>query len=382
MNIFGPRGGVNELRADESKREIDLDREFPLSKIPHELTRRFLIACGTVPSEQLETYAAAAKSIEADFVRIRAGTWHDTLKQLRNAYDPSLHRAILLIGHGGQVPSKIVRYDGTPAYSDWFLQDIDGDGTPDVPIGRVFGDTETVLSHLDPNMIDSDIAVIFDSTPWRSDRHVVALRKLGFNVYILPRFKEKHARLLAVSEFVLQFSDGRYEKRIHGSPEAWLSHNSLVLDFKQAQSIQFVGYPVVFSEACTTAREGPLLRAFLSRGACYVGSPLETVNNTEPFDSWRECIAADGWKFGFLDLLDSYSTIGEVKVNVDATLFQNLPDKLRKVVNAMAREKGASDIKHDEVLSVLEWHLFGNPLRLSTRGPNASFEPDRIVVDT
>ncbi len=259
---------------------------------------------------------------------------------------------------------------------------MDGDGLPDVPVGRVFGDPATVLLHMDPLLIDSDLAVIFDSTPGRSDRHLKALQKLGFEVYVLPRYFDKYSRLLALSEFVLQFSDGYYLKRIHGSAEAWLSHNAIILDFKQAREIPFSGYPVVFSEACTTAREGPLLRAFLERGACYIGSPLNTVNNTQPYNNWRECTYADGWKFGFLDLLDTYDTIGEVKLNVDRALFDGLPPKLQKVVADMSKKRGCSNIAHDEVVSVLEWGLFGNPVRVCTRGPNASFEPDTIVVDT
>ncbi len=385
MNLIIKRertGSVNTIKkmfqqAKRRRRKIDL--------VTHSLDRgllsKLLIICGSVPKPDMKVFKNAAKKIEADFVIADASSWRETGDIIRKAYDPGQHRAVLLIGTNSQLPAHPLKYKGDHAVTDWFFQDIDGDLRPDVPIGRVFGSQETVLKHIDPPIIDSDIAIIFDAEPNRTSRHVIALHKLGFDVEILKRFHPEDADLLAASEFILQFSDGRYTRRIHGNPSAWAAHNSVVLSHEHVRDINFVGYPVVFSEACSTAQEGPLLKAFLDRGACYIGAPLETVNNIYPFESWRECAAADGWKFGFLDLLDTFDTIGEVKVNVDINLFINLNERLVSEIQDIASGK-TSEIRADEVLSVIEWNLFGNPLRVSTRGPNADYVPGVIVVDT
>jgi hypothetical protein len=179
----------------------------------------------------------------------------------------------------------------------------------------------------------------------------------------------------------LQFSDGVFTSRIHGTPEQWASHNSVILSYKQAQSIKFEGYPVVYSEACSTAQDGPLLKAFLSQGACYIGATLDTVNNIEAFDDWRDCAYCDGWKFGFLDLLDTFDHIGQVKVGVDAELYSRLSEDVKKELEAI-RLGTNSQVVTENALTVIEWILFGNPLRRTTVGPNADFTPGRLIVDT
>ena len=141
------------------------------------------------------------------------------------------------------------------------------------------------------------------------------------------------------------------------------------------------GYPVVFSEACSTALEGPLLQAFLRQGAAYIGSTLDTLNNIQPFDDWRECAYSDGWKFGFLDLLDSYDHIGEVKLSVDKEITRNLAEGPRREIDQI-RSGQTSVVQSDEALSTIEWTFFGNPMRRSTVGPNADYSPGRLVVDT
>ncbi|MFW9964838.1 MAG: hypothetical protein ACFFCX_14815, partial [Candidatus Sifarchaeia archaeon] len=267
------------------------------------------------------------------------------------------------------------------AFTDWFIQDLDGDGIPDFPFGRIFGSPETVMYHMDPFIIDSDIAIVFDSKPNRSNRHVLALAELGFDVEVLNRYSKDDEKLLSASEFILQFSDGVFTSRIHGTPDKWATHNSVILSHDQASKIKFEGYPVVYSEACSTAQEGPLLKAFLNSGASYIGATLDTMNNMKPFDDWRACAYCDGWKFGFLDLLDSYELIGEVKVAVDKTLTENLEpkvfDELEKVRNGET-----TTLTIDNAVSTVEWILFGNPLRRTTVGQNANFTPGKLIVDT
>ena len=234
---------------------------------------------------------------------------------------------------------------------------------------------------MDPNIIDSNIAVIFDSQPGRSSRHVESLMKLGFSVQVLKQYSQDYEGILGSSEFILQFSDGVFTSRIHGTPEKWASHNSDILTSSQTKGIHFKGYPVVFSEACSTAQEGPLLTAFLDQGVAYIGATLDTLNNIEPFDNWKQCAYADGWKFGFLDLLDSHDLIGEVKLGVDRGITENLAEDVSKEIEEI-KLGNVSEIRSDEAVSTIEWVLFGNPLRRTTVGPNADFTPGNIIVDT
>ncbi len=385
MNVIIKRertGSVNQIKkrfaqAKRKRRKLDFDT----TQIPRELFQGLLVICGDVPSQDVTAFRKKASALHSDFVHITPELRRDVQTAIREQFDSDKHKAVLLIGNLEQLPPYYLYYKGEPGFTDYFYQDITGDHKPDVPVGRIFGTRNVVLHHMDPPIIDSDIAIIFDTEPNRSSRHVVALHKLGFDVEILRKYHPDDAELLASSEFILQFSDGHYTRRIHGNPEAWLSHSTVVLAHNSVETIDFKGYPVVFSEACSTANNGPLLRAFLQKGACYIGSPFETVNNVRPFNNWRECASADGWKFGFLDLLDTFDTIGEVKINVDINLYINLDDKFRRELKDLS-EGETSQINSDETLSVVEWNLFGNPLRISTRGPKADFVPGRIVVDT
>jgi hypothetical protein len=354
---------------------------FEISRMPRSDLEKLLVVSGKVGHGNVEAFEHKCREIGCDFVADLRGSWVFTHKTIMENYDKRLHKGVLLIGDNKAMPGTRISYHGAYAFTDWFLQDLDGDGIPDVPVGRIFGPRETVLYHLDPYIVDSNIAVVFDSQPGRSDRHAEGLRRLGFNVQILSHFRKEFAQLLAYSEFILQFSDGVFTSRIHGTPDRWATHSKVILSHAQVLSIAFQGYPVVYSEACNTAQEGPLLRAFLDRGAVYIGSTLDTLNNTQPFDDWRSCPYADGWKFGFLDLLDSYDHIGEVKVAVDRALAQNIDANVIKELENV-RQGNSNDLTKDHSASISEWVLYGNPLRRTTVGPNADFTPGRLVVDT
>jgi hypothetical protein len=123
------------------------------------------------------------------------------------------------------------------------------------------------------------------------------------------------------------------------------------------------------------------LKAFLNAGASYIGATLDTMNNVDPFDDWKMCAYCDGWKFGFLDLLDSHEFIGEVKLEVDKALTQNLESKVFAELENV-RNGETTTLTIDKAVSTAEWVLFGNPLRSAPVGPNANFTPGKIVVDT
>ncbi|MFW9845756.1 MAG: hypothetical protein ACFFD6_03325 [Candidatus Thorarchaeota archaeon] len=363
------------------RKKSDEELSFDVGRTSRETLSKMLVVCGKVGNDNSARYKAKAREIGADFIIEPGRSWVLTHKTIQENYDQDKHAGILLIGTNKELPATQVEYQGSYGFTDWFIQDVDGDDVPDTPVGRVFGPPETILYHMDPMIIDSNIAIVFDSQPGRSTRHVEGLKQLGFEVDVLRKFDSRDLKLLSVSEFILQFSDGMFDSRIHGTPEKWASHNSVILDYQQASSIKFEGYPVIYSEACSTAQEGPLLKAFLDQGACYIGATLETMNNVEPFDDWKTCAYADGWKFGFLDLLDTYELIGRVKVEVDRAIFENLDESIKKEIAAI-RNGDQLEITSDQGLSSTEWVMFGNPLRRTTVGPAADYSPGRLIVDT
>jgi hypothetical protein len=383
MNIIrkGNVGSINEIRKRFRTPRSEEDLHFDVARMNRDILKHMLVVAGKVGQDNLAAYETKAKKLDCDFVAEKGKSWVLTHKTLKKNYDPSFHKGVLLIGTNKELPSTQISYQDDYGFTDWFLQDLDGDSIPDFPIGRIFGPPETVLYHMDPFIVDSNIAVVFDSQPERSDIHVESLVALGFDVEVLDRFSEEERKLLSMSEFILQFSDGVFTSRIHGTPDRWATHNSVILSHDQAASIKFEGYPVIYSEACSTAQEGPLLKAFLNQGACYIGATLDTMNNIEPFDDWRICPYCDGWKFGFLDELDSHDLIGEVKIAVDRAMTHNLDSKVLAELESV-RKGETTTLTLDHAVSVSEWVLFGNPLRSSTTGPNADFTPGVIKVDT
>jgi hypothetical protein len=112
-----------------------------------------------------------------------------------------------------------------------------------------------------------------------------------------------------------------------------------------------------------------------------MGAIHDTMNNTRPFEDWRNCAYCDGFKYGILDLLDSYETLGQVKLQVERELFDHLDESPRRQIEEMANGQ-ANGVSSENALSVIEWIMLGNPLRRTTVGPNADYAPGTIVVDT
>ncbi|MEE9541116.1 MAG: hypothetical protein V3V85_06445 [Candidatus Thorarchaeota archaeon] len=383
MNVIrkSDAGAISKIRKASADHRVGRDLSFEVGRTSRQVLRKLLVVCGKVGKENTALYKNKAREIGADFISETGSSWVSAHKAIRKNYEPGKHAGILLLGSNKQLPATPLTYQGVFGFTDWFLQDTTGDGTPDSPVGRVFGQPDTILSHMDPLIIDSDIAIIFDSQPGRSTRHVECLLDLGFDVEILRRFTQEDAKLLGVTEFILQFSDGIFTSRIHGTPEKWASNDSVILSAQHVSTIKFQGYPVVYSEACCTAQEGPLLKAFLKQGVCYIGATLDTMNNTEPFEKWNDCPFSDGWKYGFLDLLDTHDLIGQVKTQVDRALHEHLDAKYKREIENISNSK-SNELESSQAVSNVEWVLFGNPLRRTTVGPNADFSPGTIVVDT
>lgn len=63
------------------------------------------------------------------------------------------------------------------------------------------------------------------------------------------------------------------------------------------------------------------------------------MNNTEPFENWKDCAFSDGWKYGFLDLLDTHDLIGQVKTQVDCALHEHLDAKHKREIDNIRNGK-------------------------------------------
>ncbi|MFW9981776.1 MAG: hypothetical protein ACFFE3_07660, partial [Candidatus Thorarchaeota archaeon] len=210
MNIIrkGSFGSINEIKKRFRKERSEEELQFEVGRMNRDLLKRMFVVAGKVGDDNITRYEIKAKKLGCDFIKEEGRSWILTQKTIRENYDPSYHRGVLLIGNNKELPATQISYQNTYAFTDWFMQDLDGDSIPDFPIGRIFGPPETVLYHMDPFIIDSNIAIVFDSQPERSDKHVKGLAALGFDVEVLSRYTDAESKLLAVSEFILQFSDG------------------------------------------------------------------------------------------------------------------------------------------------------------------------------
>jgi hypothetical protein len=182
MNVIRKTGigTINQISKKFSKRDRD-DSElvFDVGKMPRDVLSKMLVICGKVGSSDIELYERKARDLECDFVAEKGRSWVLTQKTIRENYDADYHRGVLLIGDNKQLPATQIAYQQAYAFTDWFIQDLDGDSIPDFPVGRIFGTPQTILYHMDPSIIDSNIAVVFDSEPGRSSRNIEGLANLG-----------------------------------------------------------------------------------------------------------------------------------------------------------------------------------------------------------
>ncbi|NOR39492.1 MAG: hypothetical protein GQ580_07890 [Candidatus Thorarchaeota archaeon] len=62
-------------------------------------------------------------------------------------------------------------------------------------------------------------------------------------------------------------------------------------------------------------------------------------------------------------------------------MHEHLDAKYKREINNISSGK-SNELESSQAVSTVEWVLFGNPLRRTTVGPNADFNPGTIVVDT
>lgn len=293
-------------------------------------------------------------------------------------------KSLIIIGDYKEFPMLSYDFEREKGYTDILYEDIEKSGLPTLPVGRIYGPSKVVLAHLECVYGDTDKAIVFDTTPKRSEMPVKALESMGFHVDMFDEFKEEHTSKMEEAELILQYSDGTECDRVHGNDHAWFGGlpKRLILSADQMKKINFKAYPFVFSEACSTAAFGSLLREFLKAKAVYYGSTTITINNSKECESWEVCPWADGQKYGLLEMLERSKTVGEASLKVHKELIENLPKKLYKKYEALLHRK-MRRIQQEELLGCIQFCLFGNPNRPEAVGVTKGrprFKAGRIPV--
>ncbi len=293
-------------------------------------------------------------------------------------------KSLIIIGDNKEFPMLSYDFERETGHTDVIYEDIEKSGLPTLPIGRIYGPSIVILSHLECVYGDTNRAVVYDTSPKRSEKPVKALESMGFHVDMLDEFKEQHTPKMEEAELILQYSDGTECDRVHGNSYTWFGGvpKRIILSADQMKKINFKAYPFIFSEACSTAAFGPLLHEFLRAKAVYYGSTTITINNSEECDSWEECPFCDGQKYGLLEMLERSKTVGEASVRVHRGLIKNLPKKLYKKYEALLKGK-MRRIQQEELLGCIQFVLFGNPNRPEAVGVTKGrrkFKTGRIPV--
>jgi len=293
-------------------------------------------------------------------------------------------KSLIIIGDYNEFPMLSYDFERETGYTDLIYEDIEKSGLPTLPVGRIYGQSKVILPHLECIYGDTNKAIVFDTTPSRSEMPVKALERMGFHVDMLNEFKEQHTPKMEEAELILQYSDGTECERVHGNIYTWFGGvpKRIILSADQMKKINFKAYPFVFSEACSTAAFGPLLREFLRAKAVYYGSTTITINNSKECDSWEECPFCDGQKYGLLEMLERSKTVGEASIKVHRGLIENLPKKLFKKYEELLKGK-LRRIQQEELLGCIQFVLFGNPNRPEAVGVTKGrpkFKAGRIPV--
>jgi len=310
---------------------------------------------------------------------------HGDVFEIKKEYDKVVElfnsNKVVIVGDNYEFPPLKFIFRKRICNSDIIYEDLGSDGALEIQVGRIFGDQNTVIYHLRGKYGYSDLAVVFDTTPRLSELPVKVLIGLGFKVKMCNSFTPNITPILENSEMILQYSDGTIFDRVHGNNKYWYGGYPprVILSYRELETIRFKNYPLIFAEACRTANFGPLVKNAIKAGAAYLGATADTFNNTEEYYEWKECHFCDGYKYGVLEGLTKFKTIGEVKLHVEKELFETLNDTQQKQIIAL-EEGHKKEVKDIEVLSTIEFMLFGNPDRPVVVGKKYSFNIEKIPV--
>ncbi len=375
INRLPPKKDYNVIQKYKVPSKVKI---LSKSRIQKQKLHELLVGIGKTNEKARNEIERFCKSNEIPVVYLNSNKIHEIKRMLQQGASDYSTKYTLLVGDNISIPPLQVSED---TFSDMIYEDLDGDLYPDTPVGRVYGDINTIKFHILPIIADTNLALIFNAENASTKRHEKILKELGFDVYLMPTFDLYYKNVISKAEIIIQFSDGPVYGRVHGSPDEWLTHSKVILNANKLSDITFNTYPVIFSEACKTGHFGKLVSGFLKARALYIAAAGDTYNNLDPCDSWKNCLFADGFKIGLFDELDSHETIGDTKLAVEKELLSHFSNGLiKKFENLMNLENVLVDDQN--FVSVVQWFLFGNPLRPPAIGPRGEFNGIRIPVDT
>ncbi len=299
--------------------------------------------------------------------------------QIRDAHRNYEPRGMLIIGTINHLEGRHYNTVFGNHYGDNVFQDPENSGIFTVPVGRVSGDINTILHHVLMVTGDSDKALVF--LPQNSSDNELALegiQKLGLDSTVINQYDHKnHESLLQDAEIIFQFSNsGSDQDVIHGNLSGWSSKRNQILYANDLLRIKFNNYPLIFSQACNTGNFGTLAQQFLHSRACYFGSssPTYSFMGNVNFSDWQNNVNSDGWKIGFLDLLDEKKNIGDIKIEIENQFMKRLNIEESKLLQSFLSNQTHKLSNFLKVMTVVQYQFFGNPLRFSTVGMKPDFD--------
>ena len=328
--------------------------------------------------EELQNYT---KALDLPHTVVHSKEIVDVHREVSNAYREYEPEAMTIIGDINEFPANYYRTIHGTHYTDTMFQDPENSGRFTTPVGRVFGSVETIFTHLLMKTGDSNKALaIIPSEEEFATLVLDGLDKLGLettNVHgIVPEIRED----LEDAELIMQLSNSRDPRKvIHGTLSGWTTIDRSIFSTEDLRDIRFRNYPIVFSQACVVGNHGSFVSQMLRSGALFLGSSSPTFSfmNFQNVEDWKTTPSSDGWKIGLLDLLDEKRNIGEIKIEIENIFSEYLLKKGRHrefFDNFRMNRLTKFDQLLSSVTPVIQYQLFGNPLRFSTVGIEADFD--------
>ncbi|MFX0133792.1 MAG: hypothetical protein ACFFDN_09115, partial [Candidatus Hodarchaeota archaeon] len=118
------------------------------------------------PNNKNEVIRKFCKIYSLKTLEIKSNNIFKTSKRIEKEADSQNTDNILIIGDAIQFPSLEFNHKKSSAYTDLIFEQI---GDFNLKIGRIYGGEKTIQSHIRFNFGDSNLAVVVDTTPKKSE---------------------------------------------------------------------------------------------------------------------------------------------------------------------------------------------------------------------
>lgn len=314
------------------------------------------------PQQKIEIVKRFCRKKHLNLEEIKTNEVSVASKLIRKVSDDFEY--LVIMGDEKQFPTYKFTHLGVMAHTDFIYQ-----CDSHLKVGRVLGGTRTITDHLRCCCGDSKLTIVIDTEPNRSENAIIKLEEIGYQVFLWKGVNGQSFKmmepLLEKAQMIFQYSDGTFKDKVRGNAKEWYGGNPAraFFTYKDLRKIQFTNYPLIFSEACTTANFGPFVRAMSEANAAYIGATCMTYNNKHTADEWELDHSCEGIKYGILNQLNKNGYIGDMLNHVLKSLMESLPPSSKNVLSEIEKGKPL-EINNKKVISIIQWILFGNPLRV------------------